>query len=139
MYLTTEFNQSSIETYCFARSADTVNASITPHGSDFVHEVREDFLPIYGGSGWRSASSLFAMFFGVNDIHMVVEEWEDDIPIVLDNIFATYSSLVEQVSRIALRNDDLAEGTPSSTTTALATSYSSICRRWIVHLRVRHP
>jgi len=139
MYLTTEFNQSFIETYCFARSADTVNASITPHGSDFVHEVRADFLPLYGGSDWHSTSSLFAMFFGVNDSHMVAEEWEDDIPMLLDNIFATYNNLVEQVSSMGFTYYNSAKQTPSFTKTALATSCSSTCRRWIEHHLVRHP
>ncbi len=133
MYLTTEFNKSYIETYCLARSSGTVNASITPHGTDdFVKVLQGDFLPIYGGpseSGWHSSSSLFAMFFGVNDINMVAEEWEDDIPMILDEIFATYISLVGQVSTMTFTNDNRAEGTSSFTRPALVTSYSLICHQ----------
>jgi hypothetical protein len=131
MYLTTEYNQSYIETYCFARSADTINASITPHGSDFVHEVRRDFLPLYGDLGWRSGSSLFAMFFGVNDVNVVAEEWEDDVEGLLDGIFVTYRSVVEEVSLMAFSYGDVAEDLSSFTRMVLAISCSSICRRWI--------
>lgn len=99
MYMTTEFNRTYMQTYNFARSAGTINDTITPHGTDFSQEMEEGFLPAYGASGWEAASTLFGMFFGVNDINLLVDEWAEEVPALLDGIFRTYSILVEKVSQ----------------------------------------
>lgn len=100
MYMTYEFNKTYMQTYNFARSSGTINDTITPHGTDFGQEIDEGFLPAYGASGWHAPSTLFGMFFGVNDINLLVDEWEEELPILLDAIFGTYSILVERVSHM---------------------------------------
>ncbi len=71
------------------------------------------------------------MFFGVNDVNVVAEEWEDDVEGLLDGIFVTYRSVVEEVSLMAFSYGDVAEDLSSFTRMVLAISCSSICRRWI--------
>lgn len=99
VYLTTQFNSSVLQTFVFARSGSTVNGSIIPHGPDFVGQVQNDFLPRYGernASSWQPYTSLFAMYFGINDINVALEMHEITT-VIFDEIFASYSNLVDQV------------------------------------------
>ena len=101
-YLSTKYNDSLIETYCLAHGGATVDGDILPHGSDFVSQLHKEFLPNYGNNetrGWASSNSLFAAFFGINDILVSSEDpvIKDDRAAVYDRIFVTYSTLLDQV------------------------------------------
>ena len=77
-----------------------VDSSITPHGSDLVHQVNTEFLPTYGNASsgkWSAASTLFIAFFGVNDVNLVLPMANSTQNQTLDKIFASYEKSVEQV------------------------------------------
>jgi len=77
-----------------------VDSSITPHGSDLVHQVNTEFLPTYGNASsgkWSAGSTLFIAFFGVNDVNLVLPMANSTQNQTLDKIFASYEKSVEQV------------------------------------------
>jgi hypothetical protein len=107
VYITIEYNRSVIETYNFARVGATVDRTLIPHGSDFVHQFREGFLPIHADAErakWDAPTSLFAVFFGMNDVLLGLEQYDkQEIPWLFDQDFITYASLIEEVS-ISIRS-----------------------------------
>jgi hypothetical protein len=46
---------------------------------------------------WSSSTSLFAVFFGVNDVIVTLEDPSKDQELVFSAIFATYRRLLSQV------------------------------------------
>ena len=104
VHLTTAYNDSLIQTYCFARSGAAVVREIVKNNeADLVEEVEKDFLPGYvdfdfGQSEWKSASSLFIFFIGINDNH-IAEKW-DNIQEVHEQQMQSYSFLIDMVSSI---------------------------------------
>ncbi|KAL9633476.1 MAG: hypothetical protein Q9164_004675 [Protoblastenia rupestris] len=101
-YLTTQYNDSMIETYNLALTSSTVDGSLIPHGADLVSQVQETFIPNYGskkGDVWDPSTTLFASFIGVNDVEISASnvtaagKW--------DNIFQSYSNLADQ-ARMAM-------------------------------------
>lgn len=51
---------------------------VTPYGSDSVHQLQDNFLPAYGEPELDQATSLYAIFFGVNDTDLMSLEHADD-------------------------------------------------------------
>lgn len=102
VYLTLEYNQSVIQTYNFARGGATIDNVLIPHGSDFVHQLREGFLPVHVDeerAKWNASTSLFAIFFGMNDVLLGLQQYdEQEIPWLFNQEFITYASLIDQVS-----------------------------------------
>ena len=83
-----------------------MNGSIIPHGPDFVSQLQDDFLPRYGhrnASSWQPDTSLFAIFFGINDINVALE-MNEATPVIFEKVFASYSSLVSQLYETGARN-----------------------------------
>lgn len=106
LYLTTTYNDSSLETYNFAMNGATVDRAIVPHGSDFVHQYLT-FLETYwstesGAPSWNSSNTLFAAFFGINDINAALETSKKAERKKIVKIFKTYSTLLDKVSFIVL-------------------------------------
>ncbi len=100
VYLTTTYNASVLETYCLAQTGSVIDSSITPHGSDFVHQVNTVFIPTYGNASsgnWSAGSTLFIAFFGVNDVNLVLPMANSTQYQTLNKIFASYENTVEQV------------------------------------------
>ena len=73
VHLTTAYNDSLIQTYVFSISGASVAGKPWNHTfGDFISEVEERFLPNYvdhdfGHSNWSPETSLFTVFFGIND------------------------------------------------------------------------
>ena len=69
-YLTYHYNSSLILTYDLAMSGATVNSSIVlgSEGADLVRQYDEVFTDNYNSSSFDPASTLFAFWFGVNDV-----------------------------------------------------------------------
>ena len=74
VYLATKYNRSQIFTYDFAAwgavvDKATINAD---QDQDFTKQVKEGFLPMYLNdyniAEWYPDNSLFAVWFGLNDI-----------------------------------------------------------------------
>ena len=93
------FNESLLEAYGLAQVGGVIDSSITPHGSDLVHQISESFLPTYGNStsgNWSASSTLFITFFGVNDVNLVLPYQNSST--YLDKIFTSYGNSIEKVS-----------------------------------------
>lgn len=102
VYLTTQYNDSLIQTYNLARSGATVDNEIMPDNRyDFVREVRERFIPAFVAgnedqSKWNPATALFATFFGIND-NTVVLNWDKGRSEAIAEAIAQYGALLEEV------------------------------------------
>lgn len=75
-YLTVKYNQSLIETVNLAYGGATVDSTLAkpylPTVLSLQQQVQEEFLPLYTGPSpkvpWTPDTTLFALFFGINDI-----------------------------------------------------------------------
>ncbi|KAL9128826.1 MAG: hypothetical protein Q9217_002579 [Psora testacea] len=108
VHLTTAYNDSLIQTYCFARSGASVEHDIVRNEhSDFFEQVEEEFLPRYvdyefGPQGWTSSNSLFITFFGVND-NCITADWNNSRQVhAAQN--KHYSSLLDTLYTAGARN-----------------------------------
>ncbi|MCJ1415091.1 hypothetical protein MMC32_001421 [Xylographa parallela] len=107
--LTVKYNQSFIETYNLAYGGATVDASLVaqylPTVLDFIHQVDSEFLPVYGTkanvAGWTADNSLFAAFFGINDVGNSYGAQNDALN---GQIFDIYLKLVNQLYAAGARN-----------------------------------
>ncbi|KAL8757949.1 MAG: hypothetical protein Q9184_004070 [Pyrenodesmia sp. 2 TL-2023] len=113
-YLTTVYNESLISTYNLAVSGAVVDGFLyadQPH-NDFIAQVHNKFLPHYFNqetAGWTSAQTIFAVFFAINDVLRSYRR--SDNP--LEEMFATYTHLIEEVSASPLiHNPPPSEKTP---------------------------
>ena len=99
-YLTMTYNSSAIQTYNMASYGATMDG--------FVRFYHEQFLPHYGirnhtgATGWNSTNSLFAMFFGINDVRRCTDQplTKDDCSEIYESLFTIYGFLLEQVSNL---------------------------------------
>ena len=99
-YLTMNYNSSAIQTYNMAGFGATVDSFLL-----FYHER---YMPYYGisnhteATGWNSTNSLFATFFGINDIRRCTDQplTKDDCSEIYETIFFIYGFLLEQVSNL---------------------------------------
>ena len=98
-YLTLTYNSSNLQTYNMASSGATMDA--------FVRFYHEQYMPYYGitnhtsAKGWNSTNSLFATFFGINDVRRCTDQplTKDDCSEIYASLFTIYGFLLEQVSR----------------------------------------
>ncbi|MCJ1241910.1 hypothetical protein MMC14_009916 [Varicellaria rhodocarpa] len=108
-FLTTVYNQSFIETYNLAYGGAVVDSSLVaqfqPTVLDFVQQVNDEFIPVYAGVdngvGWTSVNSLFAAFFGINDVG---NSYSGQNATLNDDIFVVYARLVDQLYQAGARN-----------------------------------
>lgn len=102
-YLTMTYNSSAIQTYNMASSGATMDG--------FVRYYHEQFMPYYGTSnhtgaaGWNTTNSLFATFFGINDVRRCTDQplTKDDCSEIFGSLFAIYGFLLDQVGTFLRR------------------------------------
>lgn len=102
VYLTTKYNATFLETYNFAQSGATLNASIIPHGPDVASQLEKEFLPYYSArnaSSWESDNALFAIFIGINDVNVMLQMLNTTTQAIIAEEFASYANVLEQVWR----------------------------------------
>ena len=74
-YFTTTYNKSEIETYNMAVGGATIHADLIPPTTttvDFFQQVTKKWMLSYGRMStiqWTPSESLFAIFFGINDVN----------------------------------------------------------------------
>ena len=103
-YLTMTYNSSAIQTYNMAESGATIDG--------FVRSYHEHFMPHYGvtnhtdAAGWNATNSLFATFFGINDVRRCTDQppTKDHYGDIYGSLFAIYGFLLEQVNSPSLHN-----------------------------------
>ena len=69
-----------------------------PTVPSFQEQVNEEFIPYYAKNkttAWNPSNSLFATFFGINDVG---NSWYLQNATLNDDIFKVYASLMDQVS-----------------------------------------
>ncbi len=96
-YLTMNYNSSAIQTYNMASYGATMDG--------FVRFYHEHFMPNYGinnhagAAGWNATNSLFATFFGINDVRRCTDQpsTRDNCSEIYGSLFAIYRFLLEQV------------------------------------------
>lgn len=101
-FLTTTYNRSYIETYNLGFGGATIDQLLatSPYGDivqSFKQQVQDQFLPTYGDKAavpWRSADSLFTIFFGINDVILTQAQRNDSLNY---DIIKSYEALVHQV------------------------------------------
>lgn len=103
-YLTMTYNSSAIRTYNMANYGATMDG--------FVRFYHEHFMPHYGianhtgAAGWNATNSLFATFFGINDVRRCTDQplSKDDCGEIYASLFAIYGFLLEQLYTAGARN-----------------------------------
>lgn len=103
--MTTTYNRSYIESYNLGFGGATVDPLLapSPYGEivqSFKQQVQDQFLPAYGDKAavpWRSANSLFTIFFGINDVMLTQAQQNDNLN---SDIIKSYEALVHQVSSL---------------------------------------
>lgn len=99
-YLTTKYNQSFIETYNIAYGGAVVSSDLVRPflpTVDFRQQVNDEFIRYYvqkNTSSWTPDNSLFAFFFGINDVNISYPQRNTTLN---GDIFAVYKSLIHQV------------------------------------------
>ncbi len=99
-YLTMNYNSSAIQSYNMASYGATMDG--------FVRFYHEHFMPNYGinnhagAAGWNATNSLFATFFGINDVRRCTDQpsTRDNCSEIYQSLFAIYRFLLEQVSSL---------------------------------------
>lgn len=109
-YLTVQYNQSYIETINFAFpgarfDSDIIGPSIA---ASMNWQLNDLFLPKYGTIPppslfpWTPSSTLFTIWFGVNDVGAV---WrKPDYPSIFDRVFASYAAKLDVLYATGARN-----------------------------------
>ena len=107
--LTLKYNQSLIETYNLAYGGATVDSALVvpykPEVLSFRQQVNEEFFPYYvekKNADWTSSNSLFAFFFGINDVGN--SYFESNSTAILDAVFNVYSGLLQELYQSGARN-----------------------------------
>ncbi|KAL9133146.1 MAG: hypothetical protein Q9175_005679 [Cornicularia normoerica] len=99
-YLTMTYNSSAIQTFNMADNGATMDG--------FVRFYHEHYMPHYGirnhtdAAGWNTTNSLFATFFGINDVRRCTGQplTKDDCSEIYASLFAIYGFLLEQVNNL---------------------------------------
>lgn len=100
VYLTTTYNASLLETYVLAQSGAVVNNTLTPHYGELTNQVEFGFIRNYGDANsgfWNPFSSLFILFFGVNDASLIFEMEESKRNYTLNEVIKNYNHNIERV------------------------------------------
>jgi phospholipase/lecithinase/hemolysin len=106
-FLTTLYNESTIQTYNLAYGGATLDSTLVPPYEptvkSLVDQIESEFLPTYGTSDpiWTSTSSLFAFFIGINDIGNTY--WTQNTTLHTQ-IFNVYTTLLDELYTAGARN-----------------------------------
>ncbi|KAL8687792.1 MAG: hypothetical protein Q9218_006139 [Villophora microphyllina] len=105
-YLAAQYNESLVDVYDFAWSGAVIDRSIyAPEErfrNDFVTQANSTFADNYGemkDAIWSSASTLFAIFFAINDVDESYKYYDNN-----EAIFRTFSSLIDRLHDFGARN-----------------------------------
>jgi len=110
-YLTTTYNHTFIRTYNIAKGAATIDRAIVPPhpGFAFTQTLAEQaltFKNLYSAappvSPWEAANTLFAVWFGVVDIALLLERDEYATDINVRNA-ASYQASLDELYRFGAR------------------------------------
>lgn len=109
-FLTTTYNQTFLKTVNFAYGGATVDGDLIRQFVPMIHsfktQVYEDYLPNYSPPpstfDWEPENTLFASFFGINDVN---NAWQDSTASwVLAQDIAEYADLIDVVYQSGARN-----------------------------------
>lgn len=107
--LTLKYNESLIETYNLAYGGATVDSALVapyePQVLSFRQQVNEEFFPYYVeqyNTQWSSSNSLFASFFGINDIGNSYSE--GNATAIIEAVFNIYAGLLQELYQAGARN-----------------------------------
>ena len=110
LHLTERYNDSFIQTYCFARSGASVDKTIDNNVNppDFVEQVDDIFIPAYveydfNESNWESETSLFIIFFGINDNRLLDQREKRKSWVIQETILERYAEMLHEV-RLNIHN-----------------------------------
>ena len=89
------------QTYDIAWEAATVDWTrlstfSRPYSNDFIGQLENKFIEHYVDSGWDPSTTLFSMFFGINDIHETFRRRDPSTANAA--VFDAYKGLVDEVS-----------------------------------------
>jgi hypothetical protein len=105
-FLSSTYNQSYIQTYCFGYGGATIDPALlpSPYGlivQSFEQQVTESFLPFYthGEVPWSAEDTLFTVFFGINDVILSYLQQNSSLNYAL---IKDYERLLNQVSCLCL-------------------------------------
>ena len=113
-FSTATYNKSFIRTYNLAVGAGTVDRGIIAPFFDYSRslnqQIPEVFLPLYANPvsrgptipTWQAHNTLFALFYGVNDIAMASRKLSGPTP--SGAIFASYAGAIETMYQAGARN-----------------------------------
>ena len=95
-----QFNQSFVKLFNFAFPGGTIDDLVdpSPFGAlSFRQQVTEQFAPRYrnGGGGWAAGNSLYAIWFGVNDV--MLNNAKPNASEYIDALTESYVGAVETV------------------------------------------
>ncbi|MCJ1250433.1 hypothetical protein MMC30_007661 [Trapelia coarctata] len=106
-YLMTTYNKSFVETYNIGFGGAVVSSDLVQPflpTVDFRQQVNDEFIPYYvqkNTTSWTSDNSLFAFFFGINDINI---SYGGRNATLNGDIFVVYRGLVDQLYSVGARN-----------------------------------
>lgn len=108
-FLTTHYNQTFLRTLNFAEGGATVDGDLirqfVPAIHSFKTQVEKDYLPNYcpppSSFDWKADDTLFASFFGINDVN---NAWQHSNTEVLDQDICEYADLIDKVYQSGARN-----------------------------------
>lgn len=110
-FLTHNYNDSLVFSYNFAMAGASVDSFGLPSLlRPMDQQVRQFFLPNYAANAtnakaeWKSDSTLFTSFFGINDINASFKMGRANMTALHTRIFSTYAQLVDELYQAGARN-----------------------------------
>ncbi|KAF2182448.1 carbohydrate esterase family 16 protein [Zopfia rhizophila CBS 207.26] len=104
-FLTYTHNASQFLTYNFAFPGAVVDNAVVPNRvvRSMKQQVQQQFLRAYTGQNktWDSSNTLFASFFGINDVNL---SYKNRSSTINPAIVSAYTGLVEQLYQAGARN-----------------------------------
>ncbi|OSS51073.1 hypothetical protein B5807_04688 [Epicoccum nigrum] len=108
-FLATTYNASFVKAYNLASGGATIDSALVapyaPTVLSLVDQVQAQFVPRYGSHPndvpWTSKDSLFAFFFGINDVG---NSWWLNNATLYDAIFTRYTGQLDQLYKTGARN-----------------------------------
>jgi phospholipase/lecithinase/hemolysin len=107
--LTVKYNQSLIQTYNLAYGGATVDSALVapyePQVLSFRQQVNQEFFPYYvevNNAQWTSKNSLFASFFGINDVGN--SYYQTNATAIIQAVFNVYAGLIDELYHSGARN-----------------------------------
>ncbi|KAL8816386.1 MAG: hypothetical protein Q9191_008341, partial [Dirinaria sp. TL-2023a] len=137
-YITVQFNRRFTRLFNFAYAGGTIDDLVdpSPFGAlSFRQQVKDRFLPRYqnGGGGWAAQNSLFAIWFGMNDV--MLNNAKPNASAYIDALTESYIGELETLHNAGARNfvllnipplDRIPPTMPSTPTTSLSVRNTTV-------------